>query len=45
VLLGPHALGNRLITTREYRAFIDAGGYDDSRLWLSDGWARIASEA
>lgn len=44
VLVGAHALGNRLITNREYREFIDAGGYRDSQLWLSDGWTRVASE-
>jgi ergothioneine biosynthesis protein EgtB len=38
-LLHPHRIGNRLVTNAEYRAFIDAGGYRDSNLWLSDGWA------
>jgi len=40
-LLHPHAIGNRLITNGEYREFIDAGAYDDSLLWLSDGWTTI----
>jgi iron(II)-dependent oxidoreductase len=27
------------VTVGAYRAFIDAGGYDDERLWHPDGWA------
>jgi ergothioneine biosynthesis protein EgtB len=41
VLLQPYRLANRLVTNREYRAFIDAGAYRDSSLWLADGWAWI----
>ncbi len=41
VLLQPHRIGNRLVTNGEYREFIHDGGYDDSELWLSDGWATI----
>jgi ergothioneine biosynthesis protein EgtB len=41
VLVGEHALGNRLVTNGEYREFIDAGGYREPQLWLADGWARI----
>ncbi|MCG8369926.1 MAG: ergothioneine biosynthesis protein EgtB [Proteobacteria bacterium] len=40
-LLHPHAIGNRLVTNGEYRAFIAAGGYEDPMLWLSDGWAAL----
>jgi len=40
-LLHEHRIGNRLVTNGEYRDFIDDGGYDDSNLWLSDGWATI----
>jgi ergothioneine biosynthesis protein EgtB len=40
VLVGEHALGSRLVTSGEYRAFIEAGGYRESQLWLADGWAR-----
>ncbi len=31
-------LASRLVANAEYLAFVDAGGYDDPRLWLSDGW-------
>ena len=40
-LLHEHRIGSRLVTNAEYREFIDAGGYHDSNLWLSDGWATI----
>lgn len=36
--LRPFALANRLTTNRDFLEFIDDGGYDDSDLWLSDGW-------
>jgi len=29
---------SRLVSNGEYRAFIEAGGYDESALWLSEGW-------
>jgi ergothioneine biosynthesis protein EgtB len=45
VLVEPHALGNRLITNREYREFIDAGGYRNSQLWLSDGWSTVVGQS
>jgi ergothioneine biosynthesis protein EgtB len=38
-LLHEHELGDRLVTNGEYREFIEDGGYRDSNLWLSDGWA------
>jgi len=43
VLLHEHRIGKRLVTNHEYREFIDDGGYADSNLWLSDGWARITA--
>lgn len=41
VLLHRHAIGSRLVTNAEYREFIEDGGYKDSMLWLSDGWAAV----
>src|SRR5690606_21108602 len=38
VLLGPVALAGRLVTHREWRRFIDDGGYRTASLWLSEGW-------
>lgn len=34
-------LADRLVTNGEYLEFIEAGGYADPLLWLSNGWARV----
>ena len=39
VFVQPFALAARTVTNAEYLAFIDAGGYRQPSLWLSDGWA------
>ncbi|MEW5422304.1 ergothioneine biosynthesis protein EgtB [Amorphus sp. 3PC139-8] len=39
VYLEPYALADRLVTNREWSAFMDDGGYATQTLWLSDGWA------
>lgn len=38
VYLAPYSLANRLITNGEFEQFVHDGGYEDPRLWLSDGW-------
>jgi ergothioneine biosynthesis protein EgtB len=38
VFLEAFRLGNRPVTNGEYLEFMDAGGYREPRLWLSDGW-------
>jgi ergothioneine biosynthesis protein EgtB len=43
-LLHPHQIGNRLVSNAEYRNFIEDGGYQQSELWLSDGWATIKEQ-
>ncbi len=45
VLTQAFKLANRLTTNGEYLAFIEAGGYTQSQLWLSDGWALINRES
>ncbi|GAB6195593.1 ergothioneine biosynthesis protein EgtB [Lysobacter xanthus] len=44
VLVGAYALATRPVTCREYREFIDDGGYRTVSLWLSDGWTRVQAE-
>jgi ergothioneine biosynthesis protein EgtB len=34
----PFALRNLLVTNKEYIEFINAGGYEDFRYWLMEGW-------
>ena len=36
--LEPFSLADRLVTCGEWLQFMTDGGYDDPRLWLSDGW-------
>jgi ergothioneine biosynthesis protein EgtB len=41
--LEPCALGERLVTNGEYRAFVDAGGYERAEFWSVEGWrAKVA---
>lgn len=39
--LQPHALATRPVLNGEFLEFIEAGGYRDSRYWLSDGWDAV----
>lgn len=43
-LVGPVKLQRNLITNREWREFMDDGGYDKATLWLMDGFAAAARE-
>jgi ergothioneine biosynthesis protein EgtB len=43
-LLAEHRIGRRLVTNGEFREFVTDGGYADSTLWLSDGWATVTQE-
>lgn len=38
------AIARDLVTNAEFAAFIEAGGYTDPALWMSDGWARRCAE-
>ncbi len=41
VFLRPYQIANRLVSNREYLAFIADGGYSRHDLWLSEGWDRV----
>jgi ergothioneine biosynthesis protein EgtB len=43
VYLAPYRLASRPVTNGEYLAFVEAGGYEDWRWWLSEGW-RVSRE-
>jgi ergothioneine biosynthesis protein EgtB len=45
VYVAPFALASRLVTNAEYREFVDAGGYRDPDLWLSEGWDWVCAGA
>lgn len=44
VLLRPARIARALVTNRDWLAFIEAGGYANAALWLSDGFAVAQSE-
>ena len=44
VALRPFRLATRPVTNGEWIAFIEAGGYADPALWLSDGWDTVQAQ-
>ena len=44
VWLDDFELATRPVTNREFRSFVEDGGYQRPELWLSDGWATILAE-
>jgi ergothioneine biosynthesis protein EgtB len=44
VYLNDFEISNKLVTNGEFIGFIDAGGYSDFNLWLSEGWDFIKNE-
>ena len=39
ITVAPFRIDTTPVTNRAYREFVEAGGYDDSRLWDDAGWA------
>ena len=39
--VAPFQLASTLVTNGQYLAFIEAGGYREAVLWLSEGWDRV----
>lgn len=37
-------LSSHLVTNGEYLEFLQDGGYEEPRLWLSDGWSRVQEQ-
>lgn len=44
IYLQDYRLATRLITNGEYLEFVEAGGYDDPRYWLADGWRTVRTQ-
>lgn len=44
VFVAPFKLAERPITNGEFLAFIQDGGYQNTGLWLSDGWATVKQQ-
>jgi ergothioneine biosynthesis protein EgtB len=44
VLLRPYRLAHRCISNQEWLTFMQAGGYRDPALWLSDGWDQVQAQ-
>jgi ergothioneine biosynthesis protein EgtB len=42
--LQDYKLGSRLVNNGEYQEFIEAGGYQQAKYWLAEGWATIQSQ-
>jgi ergothioneine biosynthesis protein EgtB len=44
IYLQDYKLANRLVSNGEYLEFIQAGGYQESKYWLAEGWMTIRSQ-
>jgi ergothioneine biosynthesis protein EgtB len=44
VFVEPFSLSSRLVTNGEFLAFVEAGGYRNPSLWLSEGWDTIRAQ-
>lgn len=44
VFIAPYRLATHLVSNADWIKFIDAGGYENSLLWLADGWRVVQQE-
>jgi ergothioneine biosynthesis protein EgtB len=44
-LIHPHELSDRPVSNGEWLRFIAEGGYEEPRLWMSDGWDWVRADA
>ena len=44
VYLDDYKIDSYPITNKQYMKFVEDGGYDDFKYWLSDGWDKIQNE-
>jgi len=42
--LEPYTLASRLVTNREYLAFVESGAYENPAVWLSEGWDWVQTQ-
>jgi ergothioneine biosynthesis protein EgtB len=44
IYLQDYQLASRLVTNGEYLEFMQAGGYQESKYWLAEGWLTVRSQ-
>ena len=44
VYIESYEIADRLVTNADFLEFIEDGGYEDSQLWLADGWAEVNTQ-
>jgi len=44
IYLDDYEIDSYPITNKQYMEFVENGGYDDFRYWLSDGWDKVQNE-
>ena len=44
VFVEPFEIANRLVTNKEFNAFVEDGGYQRPELWLADGWEAVQAQ-
>jgi ergothioneine biosynthesis protein EgtB len=44
VYMNDYKIDNSLVTNKEFIEFIEAGGYQNYRYWLADGWDLVTTE-